>query len=156
MHDDALPSASVAPLFVPAVVVGRESTGRDLLIPPAEVLYYFLARATLLIRSAWSEQWRLKSDRVYLRTREHVLRSRFRALGELAERLRDPGLVRVNQGVLVNLSHATEINLHERQIGVALAPSRTGAREIEWITISKRRLRPLREHLVLPFRTRPV
>lgn len=146
----------VAPLSRLAVAQMDEDGGEhDTVIAVAQILYCCLGRAALSgpVDGKWKAIAATRPGWVYARTPQLACRTHFRTIAALLERLPE-NFMQVNQGVALNLD---KIDCHElgrgrrRRVAVRM-PSRPKERELEWIVVSRRHLRELRERIGLPSR----
>lgn len=145
------------PLCVlPAVEVDGCPRERVTLLRWKEVVFLFLGskRVIDLIIGLRDRSLPLRKDRVYVRARGTIFRTGFRMITELVDHVRDPDLLRANQGIFVHLAHSGELDIRGRLLGVVIA-YRSGVPEHEYIILSRRGLAGIRRRLVLPGRTTP-
>ena len=125
--------------------------GRWFVIPVGHVAYAFLGSAAShgVIAAPWAGDRVLTPTAVYVRTiKGGLFRTGFATLDALRQKLDRATFVSIHRLVTVNVDRLVELDLggNDSRVGVLV-----GA-EVEFLPVSRRRLRPLRELIGLPKR----
>ena len=125
--------------------------GRWFVIAVDQVVYSFLGSAARrgVIDAAWTRERCLAPNTVYVRTTKGGLfRAGFATLDALRHKLNRPPFVSVHRLAIVNVDRLVEMDLGAN---VSRAGLIVGT-EVEFLLVSRRCLRPLRELIGLPRR----
>jgi hypothetical protein len=123
-----------------------------------EIFFAFQGSQTArkLLGAHWAQGGEFQEGRVYVRTQAGVFATTFRTIKDFRRHL--PGHFEpVNRGILVNMYHVhwTELFRERRKtLGFYFSDEDTG-RNREWVALSRRGARRVREQLAAPARVRP-
>jgi hypothetical protein len=125
--------------------------GRWLIIAVEHVAYAFLGSAVRhgVIDASWSQGRCLVATAVYVRTvKGGLFRTGFTTLAVLGRWLNSVSFVSIHRLAIVNVDRLVELDLggHMSRVGVLV-----GA-EVEFLSVSRRRVRSIREQVGLPKR----
>jgi hypothetical protein len=127
--------------------------GRWLVIPVDKIAFVFLGAAATrgLIDAPWAGAGPLAPRTVYVRTFQGALfQTGFATLDELRRRLEPTRFVSIHRLMIANVNRVVELDLaaHVSRIGVLVGNN------IEFLSVSRRCLRALRERIGFPKRVK--
>jgi hypothetical protein len=112
--------------------------------------------ARKLVGARWAKGNQFQEGRVYVRTEAGVFPTTFRTIKDFRRHL--PGHFElVNRGILVNMDHVRWTELfreHRKTLGFYFSDGDIG-RQREYVVLSRRGARRVRERLAAPARVRP-